>query len=216
MSRGISIFFGLIVAFLFSLWGMVVKPLNTFGSQDASVLAETGLLYPTRRVGAAQQGADVYRSLGCAACHTQQVQPNSLSPDIQRGWGTRRSVARDYLFDKPAMLGSVRVGPDLSDYGNRAVLAEGETREDLLNRELLRLYNPRLVSEKPLKPGYPFLFDVLALDSQVHRVGLVLPDGESPIPGKRVVPTDEAIALVEYFLSLKVENSLYEAPIPLE
>ena len=50
----------------------------------------------------------------------------------------------------------------------------------------------------------------------MHRVGLVLPDGESPIPGKRVVPTDEAIALVEYFLSLKVENSLYEAPIPLE
>jgi hypothetical protein len=34
--------------------------------------------------------------------------------DLARGWGRRRTVARDYLRDQPVMLGTVRFGPDLA------------------------------------------------------------------------------------------------------
>ncbi|HZE12453.1 MAG TPA: hypothetical protein VE086_01735, partial [Chthoniobacterales bacterium] len=37
-----------------------------------------------------------------------------------RKWGTRRSAPRDYIFDRPAMLGKLRMGPDLSNIGKRA------------------------------------------------------------------------------------------------
>ena len=35
-----------------------------------------------------------------------------IGPDIERGWGMRRTVAEDFLSDSPVMLGSQRVGPD--------------------------------------------------------------------------------------------------------
>ncbi|MFO1499908.1 MAG: ribosomal protein L7/L12 [Verrucomicrobiota bacterium] len=40
-------------------------------------------------------------------------------PDIQRAWGTRMTVAQDYLYQMPLMLGSTRLGPDLSNVGMR-------------------------------------------------------------------------------------------------
>src|ERR1035438_7307971 len=42
-----------------------------------------------------------------------------VGPDLARGWGRRRTVAEDYLFDSTVMLGSQRVGPDLADAGAR-------------------------------------------------------------------------------------------------
>src|SRR4051812_21083544 len=40
-------------------------------------------------------------------------------PDIARGWGPRRTVAADFLFDSSALLGSQRIGPDLANVGTR-------------------------------------------------------------------------------------------------
>ena len=42
-----------------------------------------------------------------------------VGPDLARGWGRRRTVAEDYLFDSPVMPGSQRVGPDLANVGAR-------------------------------------------------------------------------------------------------
>ena len=41
-----------------------------------------------------------------------------VGPDLARGWGKRRTVAEDFLFDSPVMPGSQRVGPDLADVGD--------------------------------------------------------------------------------------------------
>ena len=64
-------------------------------------------------------------------------------PDIERGWGKRRSVAEDYLFDSPVMLGSRRVGPDLANVG---------IRQPDANWHLLHLYDPRLEVTGPPCP----------------------------------------------------------------
>ena len=70
--------------------------------------------------------------------------------DISRGWGIRRSVAADYLYDYPVQLGSIRVGPDLADVGARL---------DNANWQLLHLYAPQSVVKDSAMPPFRFLFE---------------------------------------------------------
>ena len=39
--------------------------------------------------------------------------------DVRRGYGQRRTVSRDYIYDNPTMLGTMRTGPDLANVGGR-------------------------------------------------------------------------------------------------
>src|ERR1051325_6594821 len=52
---------------------------------------------------------------------TAQVVFIPLGPDMARHWGARRTVAADYLYDTPVQVGNSRLGPDLSNYGDRAL-----------------------------------------------------------------------------------------------
>src|SRR6185369_11382026 len=70
--------------------------------------------------GMAERGRKIYAANGCVYCHSQQVRADYAASDIDRKWGTRRSAPRDYIFDRPAMLGQLRMGPDLSNIGKRA------------------------------------------------------------------------------------------------
>ena len=58
---------------------------------------------------AAEDGRQLYASLGCAACHTQMVRP--ITSDVGLGAVT--------LSDSNQVLGTRRFGPDLFDVGNR-------------------------------------------------------------------------------------------------
>ena len=73
-----------------------------------------------------------------------------VGPDIARGWGNRRTVARDFLFDYPVMLGSQRVGPDLANIG---------VRQPDANWHLRHLYAPAAEVKGSTMPAYPFLFE---------------------------------------------------------
>ena len=66
-----------------------------------------------------------------------QIARARTGPDIERerGWGKRRTVAEDFLYDYPVMLGQQRIGPDLANIGAR--------RSDA-NWHLLHLYSPGL------------------------------------------------------------------------
>src|SRR4051812_7994171 len=97
--------------------GFVLSPQLQLGSLQQTNIVQSSDLYPNNRPGLARRGAEVYRANNCAACHTQMVRPAELGSDLDRGWGRRRSVARDYIFDEPVMLGSQRIGPDLANFG---------------------------------------------------------------------------------------------------
>jgi cytochrome c oxidase cbb3-type subunit 2 len=56
----------------------------------------------------------------------QQVRADYAGSDIERGWGTRRSAPRDYIFDRPVLIGRMRIGPDLANVGKRAPVEEAE------------------------------------------------------------------------------------------
>lgn len=185
-------FLGLLVAFVASFGGLVLGPQMQVGRQVAVPDKLTGTPYPTERPGLAAEGAEVYRSLGCAECHTRQVTAPSFATDIARAWGNRFTVAQDYLRDEPVMLGSLRAGPDLMNIGAR------QTNE---NWHLLHLYNPRLVMPGSLMPRYPFLFNVK-------------PGAQPTLESIHRFANEDARNLAAYLLSLRAETPLFESPLP--
>ena len=278
MNHGPLIFLGVFFALALSWFGLVFEPQLQLGNaQPTTNLVNLGQLYPQMPPGQARQGLDVYRSLGCAACHSQQigqtgrtydvaltdagtnrsavvdtllkVKPDATAieaqrllekppatilkdvtraaadaavakfeptgakvevrviptgPDIARGWGKRRSVAEDFLFDQPVMLGSQRIGPDLADVGSRLPVA---------NWHLLHLYNPQIVVSKSVMPPYRFLFEKRKIGREPSPDALKLAGNFATEPGCEIVPTDEARQLVAYLLSLRADTVIFETPM---
>lgn len=202
MNRGPFIFLGvfLIVA---TSWTFVLFKANQEIGQLSSVLDEDlGKYVPTEKTGAAAHGKEVYQELGCIACHTQQVRVAS-GMDVERGWGERQSVARDYINDDRALIGNIRIGPDLSNIG---------TREADRNWHLLHFYNPQINSKGSNMPAYPFLYEIREIVGEPSSNALDLPKEFSPGEGFEVIPTRKAESLASYMVSLKVDYELKEAP----
>lgn len=129
---------------------------------------------------------------------------NPTGIDIDRGWGKRRTVAQDFVYDSPVMPGSQRVGPDLANVGLR--LPD-------MNWQLMHLYAPASqVKDSPM-PRYQFLFEEQRIGSEPSPDALQLPKGFAPAEGYEIVPKPEAKALVAYLMSLRADTPLYEAPL---
>ena len=111
---------GIFLAVALPFGALVISSQVQLGSLGRAPAEEGGPLFPSREPGLAIQGRAVYVSLGCVSCHTQQVRPAGQGSDIARGYGTRPSVARDYVQQKQVLLGDRRIGPDLANYGARA------------------------------------------------------------------------------------------------
>ncbi|HHY84735.1 MAG TPA: hypothetical protein GYA07_04250 [Verrucomicrobia bacterium] len=124
-----------------------------------------------------------------------------VGTDIAWNWGIRRSVAHDYLYDSPVLLGSLRVGPDLANVGARLPDANWHYRH---------LYAPRSVVEGSAMPAYPYLFERRPIQGQPS------PDAIESKDGFEIVPTSEARALVAYLLSLRADVPLFESPVSVE
>ena len=114
-----SLLAGIFLAVAFPFGALVISSQVQLGSLGPAPAEEGGPLFPSREPGLAIQGRAVYVSLGCVSCHTQQVRPAGQGSDIARGYGVRASVARDYVLQKPVLLGERRIGPDLANYGAR-------------------------------------------------------------------------------------------------
>jgi cytochrome c oxidase cbb3-type subunit II len=212
VNSGPLIFLGLFASMACTWTGLVLAPQLQLGDLTQTNTVVVGdavpLTYPVAQPGVAHAGSEVYRANGCAACHTEMVRARDISSDIQRGWGIRRSLAEDYLFEQPVMLGSQRVGPDLADFGRRA-----DTNNNDLNL-YLRLYDPRLVTTGSVMPPYRFLFETRKIGFFPSTNALALPEKDAPAPGYEVVPLPEVRALVAYLLNLRQDNYLFEAPPP--
>ncbi|HTL15669.1 MAG TPA: cbb3-type cytochrome c oxidase subunit II [Patescibacteria group bacterium] len=126
-----------------------------------------------------------------------------VGPDIVRGWGKRRTVAEDFLYDSPVMPGSQRIGPDLANVGSR--LPD-------VNWHLLHLYNPKIVPGSPMPP-YRFMFEKRRIERARSPDALALKDELAPEPGYEIVPRAEARALVAYLTSLHATAPLFNAPL---
>ena len=143
---------------------------------------------------AEQRGRGIYVSEGCSYCHTQNVRP--LAQDKVFG---RPSVAEDYAYDTPQLLGTERTGPDLSNIG---------VRQPSDVWQYIHLWEPRAVVHESIMPRYTWLFQVVDKASPTD-VTVPLPPGFGP-PHGVVIATQNARDLVAYLKSLK-QTSLQAA-----
>src|ERR1041384_6038791 len=119
--KGVTgLFLGIFGTFAFSWTGLTLIPNWQIGHLDPQSDEEQTDIYPQPKSGMAERGRKIYAANGCVYCHSQQVRADYAASDIERKWGTRRSAPRDYIFERPALLGKMRGGPDLSNMGSRA------------------------------------------------------------------------------------------------
>jgi cytochrome c oxidase cbb3-type subunit 2 len=179
MNRLSFVLIGAVGVLIFTAVTLVVIPYMQFHT----VQPEDALMPPTPRQA---EGREVYVSLGCVYCHTQQPRDRAFGPDERRGWG-RPSTPGDYAYDYPHQLGTMRTGPDLFNVGAR-----------LKSRDwhLSHLRQPRDVVPGSIMPSYPFLFERKASAA----LGDVVVGRE---PGGAVwVAGHDALVLVDYLVSL--------------
>lgn len=218
MSRISTLFVGLSVCFAISLGVCVLVPQAQLGSLSPDFKEEDGKItevYPTPSGGIAAAGREVYISQGCQTCHSQVVR-GSETTDIERGWGVRRTVARDYLFENPPVLGGRRIGPDLANVGAAGWRNEPEgdnvrpAKRDA-GWHYLHLYYPTAIIKSSNMPSYKGLFDLRKITGAPSLDALSLPAEIAPPTGFEVVPKAEAKSLVAYLLSLNRSHPLKEA-----
>src|SRR2546428_5544374 len=115
---------GIFGTFGFSWIGLILVPNFQIGHLNPQMDEEATDVYPAPRSGMAERGRRVYVANGCYYCHTQQVRADYAAADIDRKWGERRSAPRDYIFDRPVLLGKMRMGPDLANVGHRVPVTD--------------------------------------------------------------------------------------------
>jgi cbb3-type cytochrome oxidase cytochrome c subunit len=121
----LPLFFGLFATFAFSWMGLALIPNYQIGHLDPQTDEDGTDIYPMPQSGMAERGRRIFAANGCFYCHSQQLRPDYIASDLDRTrdlnknqkWGVRRSAPRDYVFDRPALLGKERNGPDLANIG---------------------------------------------------------------------------------------------------
>jgi cytochrome c oxidase cbb3-type subunit 2 len=196
MTRVVLIFLGAFAAIAMSFTALALLP----GYQLSTIEPTPGTADYTFEE---QKGRDIYLREGCMYCHSQQVRPEGFGADQARGWGDRGSMPGDYVYDETHQLGTMRTGPDLHDIANR---------QPSRDWHLAHLYQPRSVSPGSVMPAYPYLFEVKK-EANVRPSEVTVPlSAEYAPPGDSVVvATDEALALYEYLMTLKLDPLNEEA-----
>lgn len=199
MNRAPLIFLGVFFALAFSWTGIVLTNQIAYGSLEPVFDESEGKAFPESIPGVAAQGKLVYQDLGCMYCHTQQVRRPGFGGDIDRNWGERQSVARDYIRERRVLLGTMRTGPDLRNVGARFA---GEGGREW---HIRHLYDPEITSPGSIMPKYKFLFETRKIvgEPSPRAVQRLLPADAQPPEGYEIVLTDRGHALIEYLLSLK-------------
>lgn len=199
MNRLTLIMTGVLSTVIASLFGLVLIPNMQFVDiPPKEILSADGSksMYPVALDEFQEApGKEVYRQMGCIYCHSQQVRPEGFGADIERGWGQRRSVPRDYVLQNPPYLGTMRTGPDLANIGVR------QPSEDW---HYLHLYDPRITSPGSIMPSFNFLFDTTTGEEPKTPLvtrAIKLPDTYATSP-TWIVPNQKALQLVAYLQTL--------------
>ena len=162
-------------------------------------------------------GRDVYIREGCSVCHSQMVRP-LRSETLRYGPWSR---ADEYQWDRPFLLGSRRIGPDLQRVGGKY--------PDAWHWEHLR--DPRSTSPGSVMPTYGWLArgrldpadvtasvvaqrrvgtpytdeDVAGVPEALHQQGQAIVDRLLPA-GIQAAPDSEAVAVIAYLQRLGVDG----------
>jgi len=174
-------------------------------SLDKNPAAVSNLVAQLKLSGITKDEADFASDQITTAGGKSETHIVATGADIARaGWGQRKSVAADYLYDVPVQLGSLRAGPDLANIG---------IRHSDPNWQLVHLYAPKSLVTDSAMPPFRYLFELRKkIDGASSPDAMQFPAASAPPAGYEVVPTPEAKQLAAYLVSLKSDAPLYEAP----
>jgi cbb3-type cytochrome oxidase cytochrome c subunit len=82
MKNGFAIFLAAFAVLLSSWAAFVLKPELQLGGAKQALVLNSSDVYPLNRPGEANQGLQIYRANGCAACHTEQVQQTGVVCEV--------------------------------------------------------------------------------------------------------------------------------------
>ncbi len=199
MNRIPLIMGGVLATVIASLFGLVLIPNMQFKEMQPKEIVQADgstVMYPVELDDFREApGKEVYRAMGCVYCHSQQVRPEGFGADIDRGWGQRRSVPRDYVLQDPPLLGTMRTGPDLANIGVRQPSDEWH---------LLHLYDPQITSPGSVMPPFTFLFETTVGDRPQPPLGSPVIELPTTYASETtwIVPDQRALSLVAYLKSL--------------
>lgn len=157
-----------------------------------------------------ERGRVLYGKFNCVTCHTQQIRGDErkaidedgvrIVPVLEADARFGREVAtraEEYAWQDPVYMGTQRTGPDLSSAGRRIPDAQWH---------YWHLYDPKSVSPDSIMPPHRFLFTTEAPtgDAQFQYEEVQVIDGLG-VDGDKLWATPDAVALVEYILSLNRE-----------
>jgi cytochrome c oxidase cbb3-type subunit 2 len=142
-------------------------------------------------------GKAIYVKEGCVGCHSQQVR----NVEMDKVWGSRPGVAADYAASSRTdfwrnsanLMGTARIGPDLTNIG---------ARQPSIDWHLAHLYNPRSVVKQSIMAPYPWYFEI---KNKANKGDIVVRIPEEFMNGIKgvVIAKKEALQLVAYLQSLK-------------
>lgn len=181
--------------------GVACEVTLTSAGKNPTVISN--LVSTLKLTGLTKDEADAVSDKITAASGSVETHIVPVGRDIARGWGLRRSVAEDFLYDYPVQLGDLRAGPDLANAGARLPDA---------NWQLVHLYAPQSLVKNSAMPPFRFLFEVCKIGDAPSPDALQFPKDFAPPAGCEVVPKPEAKQLAAYLLSLRADAPLYEAP----
>jgi len=126
--------------FVFSVSLLGLLPRQMLADQSAALAP--GQLLPL--TASEQRGREIFAREGCGYCHTQQIR--YTDGDVAR-FGAP-TLAWEDSQDTPHLLGTRRIGPDLSRAANTRTA----------QWQLAHLYAPRAVVSQSIMPAYPEFF----------------------------------------------------------
>lgn len=89
-------------------------------------------------------GKNIYKNENCITCHSQLIRPFKSETDR---YG-QVSLSGEYVYDRPFLWGSRRIGPDLHRVGNYRSTDWHENH----------MLDPKSVVPQSIMPAYPYMF----------------------------------------------------------
>jgi cytochrome c oxidase cbb3-type subunit II len=150
-----TIFFGGLVIFASVLFIAVILPWKTISQKPSDIYR--------MRTEMEDAGRKIYVANGCTYCHTQFIR--HIDWDIG---AERVAQSGDYISEQPHLLGTERIGPDLSQAG-------GEHPDDWHKAHFT---NPRFVRPESIMPNWAFLGtdSIKKLIAYVQSLGFSMAD----------------------------------------
>ena len=151
--------------------------------------------------------ANVYN---CVPCHTMQIRGDSrraseldgavpVLPADSRFGLERPTTAAEFAHLEAPAIGTQRTGPDLSSVGRRLPGPQWH---------FWHLYDPRSVSPGSTMEAYPYLFSTTKPEPKNGVDPMLVESIEDlGVGGTELWATPEAVALVDYLLSLTRERA---------